>query len=100
MKAILSLALLSSALLFSGTSFAESEQEKEEAAFKCAQDSECVKAVQSHKAKLQASSDRAEAEWAENPIEKAFKVFSIPAIIIGLIYYFFIVAPKPKKKQE
>lgn len=76
------------------------EQEKEEAAFKCAQDSECVKAVQRHKAKLQASSDRAEAEWAENPIEKAFKVFSIPAIIIGLIYYFFIVAPKPKKKQE
>jgi hypothetical protein len=46
------------------------------------------------------ASDKAESEWKNNTTEKAFNVFSIPAIIIWLLYYFFWVKPGREEKVK
>lgn len=88
------------AMSLSPIAHAESEDELNEAVISCQQDTECSREVRKHKAKLKASSDKAEAEWKNNTVEKAFNVLSIPALIIGLLYYFFWVKPDREEKAK
>jgi hypothetical protein len=74
--------------------------EREEATSICVNDDDCMKESRTLEARSKISSDKAEAEWAANPIEKAFNVLSIPAIIIGLLYYFFWVKPDREEKAK